>query len=175
MIYGDWNDYARERSLYPAALVKALDFLQAADWTALANGRYDIDGDDLYVNVVSGETAPIAKRKAERHFRYADVQYMISGEETMGVARYTERLRVTDDWTDRDALLFEEVENETLLRVQAGQFAVFMPHDVHRPGCAIGNDPQPVRKAIVKIATKLLLQSGERDGAPALGKEREAK
>lgn len=174
MIYGDWNDYARERPLYPAALVKALDFLRSADWAAIADGRYDIEGDDLYVNVVSGETAPISKRKAERHFRYADVQYMISGEETMGIARFTERLRVTDDWTDRDALLFEEVENETLLRVQAGQFAVFMPFDVHRPGCAAGNgDPQPVRKAIVKVATRRLMQTGERDGSPAPEKERQ--
>ncbi|GGD51911.1 hypothetical protein GCM10010911_06860 [Paenibacillus nasutitermitis] len=82
---------------------------------------------------------------------------MISGEETMGFARHSERLCVSTDLSDQDAYLFDELENETFLHLQPGQFVVFLPHDVHRPGCATG-EPGPVRKAIVKIDTVLLLE-----------------
>lgn len=128
MIFGDLHDYERERQLYPASIVRALDFLQQADWSTLANGTYDL-GDQIIVNVVEMETVPASERKAERHFRYIDIQYLISGEEAMGVTRYSDQLRISDDWSDRDAYLFEEIENETFIRMQPGQFAVFLPHD----------------------------------------------
>ncbi|GGD51900.1 hypothetical protein GCM10010911_06850 [Paenibacillus nasutitermitis] len=73
MIVGDFRGYDQERVLYPAALIRALDYLKEADWSKLENGRYDIDGDRIFVNVGDGTTAHASQRKAERHIRYTDV------------------------------------------------------------------------------------------------------
>lgn len=156
MIYGDLNDYKRESQAYPDAIVRSLDWLRAADWSKLDDGRYEIEGDAIFVNVTTTRTAPAIERKAERHFRYTDIQYLISGIEVIGYTRYSEHMQVSDDLSDKDAWLFTDLPNqESCLRLLPGEFAVFMPHDVHRPLCADGESSE-IRKAVVKIDTQLL-------------------
>ncbi len=155
MIYGDLKDHEREWPLYPDAIVRALEWLKEADWSTLADGRYEIEGDSIFVMVSTEMTEPREKRKAECHFRYADIQYLISGNEGMGYARYYTQLQVSEDRSDKDAWLFDEVENESFLTLIPGEFVIFMPHDVHRPLVAPAA-PAQIRKAVVKIDTALL-------------------
>ena len=47
MIYGDLKDHEREWPLYPDAIIRALEWLKEADWSTVADGRYEIEGDSI--------------------------------------------------------------------------------------------------------------------------------
>lgn len=59
MIFGDLQQPESYR-LLPSAFQTAIAFLQQQDLAALALGRHDIDGDRIYVNVMS-LTLPLRK------------------------------------------------------------------------------------------------------------------
>jgi len=52
-------------------------------------------------------------------------------------------------------LLYTGVDNKSMLTMTPGSFAVFMPTDVHRPGCVV-DQPQAIRKVVVKVRASLL-------------------
>jgi YhcH/YjgK/YiaL family protein len=51
-------------------------------------GRYDLQGDDIYMNVMRFTTQPAESKKAELHEKFIDIQILLEGEETLhyGVA-----------------------------------------------------------------------------------------
>src|SRR5262249_18280705 len=61
------------------------DYLKR-DLAQVADGRYEILGDDVFAMVQSYDTKPQEAGRWEAHRRYADIQFMISGRERMGVA-----------------------------------------------------------------------------------------
>ena len=69
---------------YPAAIVRALNFLKHTDLKALSGGRHAIEGDMMYANVDDVETKLFETTKPESHKNYVDIQFMVSGEENMG-------------------------------------------------------------------------------------------
>ena len=69
---------------YPAAIVRALDFLKNTDLQALPGGRHAIEGDMMYANVDDVETKLFETTKPESHKNYVDIQFMVKGQENMG-------------------------------------------------------------------------------------------
>ena len=69
---------------------KAVDFLKNTDLESLAPGKYEIDGKNVFANVTEYTTVPWEEAKYEAHHNYTDIQYMISGSETMTYARIDE-------------------------------------------------------------------------------------
>ena len=49
-----------------------------------------------------------------------------------------------------DDVYFFDAEGDHFV-VHAGQFAVFTPHDAHRPGVTV-DGPAPIKKVVVKVA-----------------------
>jgi len=47
-------------------------------------GRYEIDGDDLFLLVQHYDSVPAENKKWETHRRYIDIQYIESGCESIG-------------------------------------------------------------------------------------------
>ena len=62
----------------------------------------------------------------------------------------------------RDVRFYAAMENESMLTMSHGSFAVFFSSDVHRPGCAV-NQPEPIRKVVVKIRASLLQSDSDGD------------
>jgi YhcH/YjgK/YiaL family protein len=126
----------------------ALTFVQSQSAVDLTPGRHEIDGDRLFVNVAEYQTQPAAGAKWEAHRRYADIQVILSGRERIDYAPVDTLTEVTayDPETDAAFLTGEG----TALIVERGMFAVFFPHDGHRPNLAI-TEPATVRKAVVKV------------------------
>ena len=56
---------------------------------------------------------------------------------------------------ERDILFYTDVQNEVELIMRPGNFAVFFPEDIHRPGCADGQAAK-IRKIVVKVAVSEL-------------------
>lgn len=86
----------------------------------------------------------------EAHREWADVQLILAGEERMEVANVGNLKLVEDLAPQRDMLYFEEYDRGSSLRFEAGDVAIFLPVDGHRPGLQIG-EPEQVRKVVVKV------------------------
>lgn len=129
----------------------AFAFLRSADSGKLAAGRHDIDGDRVFALAQEYETAPFDARRWESHRRYADIQYVLSGKESIGWAPLERLELVEDSFADKDAGLYADAPAAAEVAMDAGMFAVFFPADGHKPGCARAGSSH-VRKIVVKVA-----------------------
>ncbi len=144
-----------EQSL-PAVLHKALEYLRTCNFDTIEDGKHIINGENIFMNVMRYETTPREQRKAECHQRYIDVQFLISGQEMIGVGleqTTNELLQVYS--SDSDAALYGRVQDEKYYSLEQGSYLILMPGEIHRPGCSIA-DSSKVRKAVIKIDQKLL-------------------
>lgn len=112
-------------------------------------GKYEIDGMDLYALVQEYETKPIAEKKFEIHREYIDIQYIISGKETMGFESL-DKLTPMGDYAP-DTQCFYVNDEYDKLNIGANEFVVFFPNEPHAPGAAFNDIPSKVRKIVVKI------------------------
>jgi biofilm protein TabA len=138
--------------LMTPALKKALAFLRRHDLSALPDGKAEIDGDRVYAIIQRYETIKADPPKFEFHRKYLDVQFIVSGEETIGWAP-VESMTVTETYNEDKDICFGKVASGkwTPVRLQAGQLTVLWPEDAHAPKLATAA-PSPVMKIVVKIA-----------------------
>ena len=59
----------------PAAIEKALDFLRATDFNALEPGVVEIDGKNIYTQIIDLTTREAVVNRPEVHRRYIDIQF----------------------------------------------------------------------------------------------------
>ncbi len=116
----------------------------------VADGRYEIDGPDLFALVQSYPTTPAAERKLEHHRKFADLQYLFAGAEIIEYAPLSGLVvdRPYDDANDYG--LVRDAAPNASLSLRPGQWAIFLPQDAHKPGCALGA-PTAVRKVVIKV------------------------
>jgi YhcH/YjgK/YiaL family protein len=129
---------------------KAVDFLKNTDLENLAPGKYEIDGKNVFANVQEYTTISWEEAKYETHRDYSDIQYIVTGTETMTYAPIDE-LNVSVPYNEEKDVVFYDNENPGLKVVaKAGEYMIFNPWDGHKPKAAAG-EPAPVKKVIVKI------------------------
>ena len=156
MIFGHVNDLESGFAWLPPALKTAVTHLKTTDFAALPVGSYELQGRDIYVQVIDMKTRPFAETRPEVHRQYIDVQFSCDGNEQIGFAADTGNNALAEDLLEsRDLLFYTGMENESTLTMTPGSFAIFFPSDVHRPGCAVG-EPAPIRKIVVKVRLSLL-------------------
>lgn len=145
-----------KEAMLQEAVKCALDFLRKTEFKALPDGRYEIDGDRCYATLSRYTTRPREACRPEAHRRYADIQYMVEGEEYIEVCPLgPDLVEHTPYDAARDVVFFEGLVPETSFPLTAGRFAILLPKDVHRPGVAV-EAPRPVVKVVVKIDVALL-------------------
>jgi biofilm protein TabA len=66
-----------------------------------------------------------------------------------------ENIVAEDLLEERDLIFYKDVKNETFINMNEGDFCVFFPDDVHRPGCERGGSSE-IRKIVYKINVDLL-------------------
>ncbi|GHD58020.1 YhcH/YjgK/YiaL family protein [Jeongeupia chitinilytica] len=156
MYLGKLAHWPQQRAVLPDAVNRAFEALAAHDLDTLPAGRYEIDGDRLFFMIQEMITQPFDAGRPEAHRRYADIQLLLSGEEGYGVAPADPALAVLDDFFDsRDIAFFAPPDNEQRIRLLPGDFLVFYPGELHRPGRCVG-ESMPIRKVVVKIDRALL-------------------
>jgi biofilm protein TabA len=128
-----------------------LKWLQAFE-PALPDGRYDIEGDDLFALVQSYDTVPASDKKYESHRLYADIQYVATGTETIYYSPVDCLQAVTPYDGAKDILLYANPAAATPLHLPPGSFAIFHPQDGHKPGCVSGKTCQ-IKKVVIKVRT----------------------
>lgn len=150
MIFGHLEHSEFEVTL-PNAIKKGLDFLRSHDLVTLATGRYDIDGDNMFAIVAETSTEPTQDRKPEAHHEYADIQYLVSGEEAIQFATFDETNPVCTPYdADKDIYFMDSIKHSSQLVLAPKNFVVFYPNQAHTPCCAL-NEPLSIKKVIIKI------------------------
>src|SRR5690606_3382510 len=110
-------------------------------------GRTEINGDQMYVNVMEFDAKSPEDHLAEKHESYIDLQYLIEGEETIGYSSLRDDSKAVQAYdSEQDYALYTPVADEILLNLKPGMFAVFFPNDIHRPGMG---KPGKIKKAVV--------------------------
>jgi beta-galactosidase beta subunit len=86
----------------------------------------------------------------ESHCKYIDVQIIVEGEELMEVEDIS-RLTVSQAYLpERDLIKYADTATASVLRMRAGDVAIFFPEDGHMPSLQ-WRGPGLVRKAVVKV------------------------
>ncbi len=126
----------------------ALEFLAKTDFKSMDLGRYELDGDNIYYMVQEYCTDP-DKTVSEAHKKYIDIQFMVEGEEIIGIAPISCEKTETQAIPEND-VWFYECKTE-LLTLFSGSFMVLYPNDLHCPGVATNGKAMKCRKVVVKV------------------------
>lgn len=138
--------YASLNPLFP----KVLEFLQQHDLNTLEEGKHEIVGKDLFVNiqVAKGKTPEAAV--IETHDKMIDIQIPITAPETYG---YTQRDQLPKETynAEKDITKIPDLAADSYVTCLPGMFAIFFPQDGHAP--CIAGVPE-IKKAIFKVSVK---------------------
>ena len=126
----------------------ALKFLSETDFNKIDLGRYELDGDNIFYMVQSYDTDP-DKTISEAHRKYIDIQYMVEGEEIIGVGDISCDKVLTEAKEEND-VWFYNCKTEPLT-LSAGKYMVLYPNDLHCPGVATNGTAMTCRKVVVKV------------------------
>lgn len=122
-------------------------YVKEHDLLKLAPGDYEIDGKRLYIKIEEYETGTVG-RSWEAHQEYLDVQILLKGSEQIDVG-FTEQMETIEYMVDKDMLRLAG-ETKMSLRLAAGDFAIFYPHDAHQSHLAVSS-PEQIKKAVFKV------------------------
>ena len=133
-------------------LKKGFEWLKTQDLDNLPSQKYYIDGDYMYANLQEYATKEDALYEAHR--KYIDIQYMIKGEELVGVC---------DREICKDEVRYEEASDIEFMScdsdnnwqtLRSGEFLVLFPNDAHKPSITPKEHfdmKNIVKKIVVKV------------------------
>ena len=129
-------------------LKKCFEYIQEHSLKDMALGRYELEGDALYMNLQEFETMPSEGRTYEAHRKYLDLHFIVDGAERVDV-NFLDRMQLESyDETKDLAVLNGDAAGFVILR--EGDFMINYPADAHRPA-GMEDHPQKIRKAVFKI------------------------
>lgn len=128
-------------------LKKAFDFLKSNDLRTLPLGRIELEGSDLFVNVVQIDGKTADQARMETHNRYLDIQIPLNKNEIMGWIAGNKLTQTTDPYNQDKDIAFHADKASNFITVQPLEFVIFFPEDGHQPGIAEGM----IHKIIVKV------------------------
>lgn len=149
MIYDALKNAERYNGL-SANFQRAFEFLRSADLSSMAVGRYDIDGDNVYIMIQEPTLKPWSEGRWEAHQKYADIQLVINGCECIGYCAVDGTQIETPYSPENDLLFYQEMDGNAAL-VHGGEMMIFFPSDAHRPCIQPSEAKSTIRKAVVKV------------------------
>lgn len=133
--------YEHLNPLFPQVVA----WLKEHDLEATPVGHYELQGSDLFVNVVDSAPKSREQAKLETHNQMIDIQIAIGGSEEHG---YTHRSRLPEETYNKESdITFYDQKPDGYITMHPGQFVIYFPQDGHAPAII----PVTLRKAIFKI------------------------
>lgn len=132
-------------------LNRALWFLRETDVSALPDGTYPVEGDEIYAMVQSFHVMEPIDAEFETHRQYIDIQYVLEGCLEQETAR-RETLQLVGKYdAAQDVVFYARGRAGAQLRLYPGEAAVFFPWDAHRMVCVPDGGTREIRKCVVKV------------------------
>jgi len=133
----------------PQRWQQAFQFLKTANLNELSAGRQELDGKHLYISVDEYISKDKSETRYESHRKYIDIQYIIEGEEQMGLTTL-EKVEVTEPYNEEKDIVFYAFDGGDFIKATPDNFLIFFPEDAHRPMIKL-NENTKVKKIVVKI------------------------
>jgi len=138
------DQYHKNQSIWD----KAFAFLRDNNLETIEPGKYEIDGDNVYGIITEAPSKTPENAKWEAHLRYIDIQYVIKGEEKIGVTPFS-NATVSKPYDDVNDYALYDAKGK-LYTAKPGTFFLFFPDDVHRPNILIKGF-EVVKKVVIKV------------------------
>lgn len=125
----------------------AVEYLRSCDLSALSDGKHEIDGEHVFINVMEADLREAEGALYECHGRYADLQINMIGSEYW---EWTDRAEWKEEFSEDTDIGLGEGPMRCGGMLGEGRFVLFLPGEFHKPSC-ISPVSAHVRKAVVKI------------------------
>ncbi len=147
----NWQKYP-----FGEAWQRAFSFLNSLS-SETEDGKYEIQGDDIYAIVMSYETVLRSGAMLESHKKYVDIQATLRGTEGFE-CHSVDSLVVREPYDAQKDIEFYETDAKahSLLSISVGSFAMFFSYDAHMPCLAVGIKKEYIKKVVIKIRAELL-------------------
>lgn len=146
MILDSLNNTQQAERLHPL-FKKAFDYIKETDFSKVEDGKYELDGSRLFVNVVTLTGKDKKEAAIETHKKYIDIQLPLRGVEKIGWKPEGELQEASTPYDEANDIAFYVDRPTAYTKIYPGQFAIYFPQDGHAPGIGEGN----IRKVIVKV------------------------
>jgi biofilm protein TabA len=141
-------EFYKQYNANKAVWDKVFAFMKNQDLKTLAPGNYPIDDKNAYASITNNPSKTFEDAKWESHQKYIDLQYVIKGEEKIGVAPVSTATVIKPYNPAKDAANY--TADGTYYIAKPSQFFLFFPPDAHRPNIKVdGYDT--VKKLVIKI------------------------
>ncbi len=127
---------------------KAFAFLKRSDLKDLSEGRYEIDGDNVYAMVAKAPGRKKDEALLETHEKYIDIQLVLTGTDEMGWKSKQSCTQSSASYDQESDIQFFLDKPDAWISTNSGSFAIFFPEDAHMPMISA----EVLHKVIVKIA-----------------------
>lgn len=146
MVIDTLDNLAKYESMNPL-FKDVVEFLKNNNLNALEEGKHEIKGKDLFVNITTAKSKEPDAAVIETHKKMIDIQIPIDVQETYG---YTPLCRLPEEPynEEKDITKYPDLMAESFIDCQPGMFAIFFPQDGHAP--CISFAPE-IKKAIFKV------------------------
>lgn len=149
MVYDKIENLGNYVRLLPN-LTQFVDYLKNNDVESLPVGEHVISN-DLILKVK--EYIPRQRNEArwEAHEVFADVQYLVYGQELMGISS-EDGMKPCDTYNPvSDSIHFDKSYQSVNFGLNGGTFMLLMPKEVHMPSLSDDVHNEKVRKIIAKV------------------------
>ncbi|WP_300281841.1 YhcH/YjgK/YiaL family protein [Peptacetobacter sp.] len=148
MIFGNIN-YSKTNEALTEDIKRCFKYAKENDLIGFEKGTHEIDGENLFVNIVEYDTTVKEERFWEAHKKYLDVHLMLDGEEKIAL-NFIDNLKQNEYQEEGDFLPLdgEAVNSEVILR--KGDFLVCYPEDAHMTALKV-EEKSSIKKAIFKV------------------------
>ena len=129
-----------------------INYIKSLDFEVIEDGRLEFS-DGIWANLQTYTTKEDALFEAHR--KYIDIQYMISGQEKIGVCEYTKCKNNIPYDSEKD-IEFLDCENDfEYINMTPKDFLVLFPKDAHKPSISVSEKVE-VRKLVVKVPVEFI-------------------
>ena len=130
----------------------AIRYIRNADLGTLPVGRNEIDGDQVFVNVVRTNSIASQDREYEYHKHYIDLHLDLSGTEKIAISLDAPKGLGNFD-EESDGGLCSVDDPGQCFPLGKERFAIAFPWEPHLPLIA-ADQPEPIHKCIFKVWVK---------------------
>jgi len=126
---------------------EVIAFIRDNDLCNMPEGKHQIVGGDLFVNITTAKGKAPDEAVMETHRKMIDIQIPLNTTETFGYTPLSDLPEVEYN-AEKDITKYPDLMAESFVECQPGMFAIFFPQDGHAP--CISMAPE-IKKAIFKV------------------------
>jgi biofilm protein TabA len=128
---------------------RAVEYIQTHTFAGLHTGMHEVEGQEIYFNLIEYETKEVEERFWESHKKYLDLHYILEGKEFIGHEQF-DRMTIKQEYEEKDDFYLLNGKVQSKVKLEQGDFMLLFPNDAHMTAIKV-DGPEKVRKVVFKI------------------------